>query len=117
MFSAKTKGIKSYQNIERLPYPFYIQKVKCISIFLFYHIFLCYGFVETIFNIDLCTLVTKYTIILNFNFLYTIYPQWRIMPHNATSLHFNDICLFHCIVRKYFTELKYNLLTLQMCKK
>ena len=37
-------------------------------------------FVETIFNIILCTLVTKYTDILNFNFSHTIYLHLCIMP-------------------------------------
>ena len=48
-----------------------------LSVSLYFYAFL---FVETIFNVDICTLVTKYRVILNFNFSHTIYPQWRIMP-------------------------------------
>ena len=49
---------KSCQNIKKnLSHSFYILKVKCISILLFIYS-LCYSFVETIFNINLCTLVT-----------------------------------------------------------
>ena len=76
MLSAKIK--KNYQNVKRLPHPFLYFKVKCISVFIFK--FLCYNFVETLFNIDLCTHVTKYTVILNFSFSHTIFPRWRIMP-------------------------------------
>ena len=46
----------------------------------FLFIYLYYNFVETIFNIDICTHTTNYTVILNFNFSHIIYPQWRIMP-------------------------------------
>ena len=49
-----------------------------LSLFLF--IFLSYNFDETIFNIILYTLVTKCTVILNFNFSHTIYPQLCIVP-------------------------------------
>ena len=66
---------KSCPNIKRLTHSFYNLKVKCISI-----IFVCYSFVEIKFNINPCTHVTKYTIILNVNFSHTIIPQWRIMP-------------------------------------
>ena len=46
------------------------------SFFLF--IFVCYGFVELKFNINLYTLVTKYTVILIFTFhLYSV-------AHNVT---------------------------------
>ena len=76
----KLKKNKSYQNIKRLSHSFYNLKVKCISIFLFIYI-LCYSFVETIFNIDLWILVTKYTVILNFNFSFTIFSS---LAHNAT---------------------------------
>ena len=70
---------KNCQNIKRLPHSFYILKVKCISIFLF--IFLSYNFVETLFNIDLCTHVTKHTVILNFYFSHTIFSS---VAHNVT---------------------------------
>ena len=48
------------------------------SLSFFLLIFICYDFVETLFNINLCTHVTKYTVILNFDFSLTIYPH--IMP-------------------------------------
>ena len=71
---------KSYPNIKRLSHSFYILKVNCISILLFIYILFFYATVLLKFNINLCTLVTKYTVILNFNFSHTIYPQWHIMP-------------------------------------
>ena len=45
-----------------------------------YIIISCYNFDETIFNIILYTLDTKYTVILNFNVSHTIYPQLCIVP-------------------------------------
>ena len=45
-----------------------------------YYVVTGYNFVESIFNNDLCTHVTKYTVILNFNFSHTILSHWRIMP-------------------------------------
>ena len=58
---------KNCQNIKRLPHSFYIVKVKCTFILVFIYIFML-QFNETIFNIILCTLVTKYTVTLNFIF-------------------------------------------------
>ena len=46
-----------------------------INIFLFIYIFMLQS-VESIFNIDLCTHITKYTVTLNFNFSDTILSQF-----------------------------------------
>ena len=72
---------KNCQNIKRLP-TLFIFRSSNAPLYLCLFIFLCYNCDETIFNIILCTLVTKYKDILNFNFSHTIYPQLCIVPFN-----------------------------------
>ena len=55
---------------------------------LYFSFLLCYNFVETIFSMDRCTHVTKYTVILNFNFSHTILSS---LAHNATLSPFCKI--------------------------
>ena len=70
---------KNCQNIKRPSHSFYICRSNApLSLCLF--IFSCYIFDETIFNIILCILITKLTVILNFNFSHTI----SSVVHSAT---------------------------------
>ena len=57
---------------------YFVSQIHLYPLCLF--IFPCCNFDESIFNIILFTLVTKYTVILNFNFSHTIYPQLCIVP-------------------------------------
>ena len=78
LLKLKNKKLSKYKKTAPLFLYFEVHMHLNLS-FLF--IFLCYTFVETLFNIDLCTHVTKNTVILNFNFSHTIFPQWRRMPY------------------------------------
>ena len=73
---------------------------KTAPLFLYFqgqmHLFPCVYlyFHETIFTNILCTFITKYTLILNFNFSNTIYPQLRIVCHFNFGLKkvMNQVC-------------------------
>ena len=83
---------KNCQNIKRLPHSFsYFEGQMHIypSVHLyFYAKVLLKQYLMLMFNVNLCTLIAKYTIILNFNFSHTIYPffaqnfflSWIYMP-------------------------------------
>ena len=84
---------KNCQNKKRLPHSFYILKLKCDSTFLLFTFFMlqvCWN----IFNIDLYTLVIKYTIILNINFSHTILSS---VAHNATLVSGMNIRIIYVV--------------------
>ena len=82
MLPAKIKEIqnKNCYYIKRLPHSFLFPEGQIHQDQSFYFHFLCYTFVETIFEMKLNRLVTKYTDTLTFNFAHSINPKWCIMP-------------------------------------
>ena len=78
----KEKKLSKYKNTA----PLFLHFEGQMHIYPSLCLYLYACFVEIKFNINLCTLLIKYTVILNFNFSDTIYPQWRIMPLNNLRL-------------------------------